>query len=130
MPGVEAALLIVVIVVTFACALIALFTVAGSAKTYGQIGSGGMSADQTGEAADERDEEIRQMLDARNARRARRGEAPLDLESELAALSGQPADPGLRDESASSCSPATAAASARASRLSTSRPRSRAGCAS
>jgi len=41
------------------------------------------------------------MLGARNARRERRGEPPLDVEAELAALSGQPAaaaDPGLREE--------------------------------
>lgn len=94
----EGALLIVVIVVTFACALIAIFTLAGSGKTYGQIGSGGMRADDAPETAAERDEEIRQMVEARNARRERRGEPPLDVDAELAALSGQTVDEGLRDE--------------------------------
>ena len=48
----------------------------------------------------ERDVEIRQMLEARNARRARRGEAPIDVEDELARLTTpQPAvDPALREE--------------------------------
>jgi hypothetical protein len=46
----------------------------------------------------ERDEEIRQMLDARNARRERRGEPPLDVDAELAALARPAPDPGLREE--------------------------------
>ena len=37
----------------------------------------------------ERDEEIRQMLEARNARRVRQGKAPLDVEAELARLTGR-----------------------------------------
>jgi hypothetical protein len=94
----EAALLIVVIGVTFGCSLIALFTLAGSDKTYRQIGSGGMSADDSGHPSDERDEDIRQMFEARNARRARRGEAPLDVDAELAGLGGASRDDGLRDE--------------------------------
>jgi hypothetical protein len=97
---VEGALLIVVIAVTFVCALIALFTLAGTGKTYGQIGAGGMGSgeDDAPETAGERDEDIRQLFEARNARRARRGEAPLDVDAELAALSGQAVDAGLRDE--------------------------------
>jgi hypothetical protein len=95
---VEGALLIVVVVVTLGCALIAIFTLAGSGKTYSQIGSGGISNDEPDEMPDERDEDIRQMFDARNARRARRGEALLDVDTELAALSGQTVDDGLRDE--------------------------------
>ena len=39
-------------------------------------------------AAAERDSEIRQMIEGRNARRERRGEAPLDVEAEIARLSG------------------------------------------
>ncbi|MGH2839769.1 MAG: hypothetical protein ACRDKY_02960 [Solirubrobacteraceae bacterium] len=95
----EGALLIVVVVVTLACSLIAIFTLAGSGKTYRQIGSGGLSTPDPEDAGpDERDEEIRQMFEARNARRERRGEAPLDIDAELAALSGQTVDEGLRDE--------------------------------
>ncbi len=45
-------------------------------------------------------EEIRQLLEAKSARLQARGEAPLDIESELAALtSGSPRhDPALREE--------------------------------
>jgi hypothetical protein len=38
------------------------------------------------------------MLGARNARREARGEAPVDVEEELRALTAPPADPGLREE--------------------------------
>lgn len=54
--------------------------------------SGGSGADQ------ERDEEIRQMMEARNARRLRRGEAPLDVEQEIARLTPQKVDPELESE--------------------------------
>jgi hypothetical protein len=45
-------------------------------------------------------EEIRQMLEAKSSRREARGEAPLDLEAELAALTraSAGADPSLREE--------------------------------
>ncbi len=43
-------------------------------------------------SAAERDDDIRQMLEARNARRAARGEAPVDVEAELHALT-RPGDP-------------------------------------
>jgi len=47
----------------------------------------------------ERDMEIRQLLEARNARRRRRGEPPIDIEAELAILTGTPAvDADLRAE--------------------------------
>jgi hypothetical protein len=46
----------------------------------------------------ERDLEIRQLLEARNARRLRRGEAPIDVETELAALTAPRIDPELRSE--------------------------------
>ncbi len=55
----------------------------------------------------EREIEIRQLLEARNARRQRRGEAPIDIEAELATLTGSPpgdavlrADPVLRPDAA------------------------------
>jgi hypothetical protein len=38
------------------------------------------------------------MLEARNARRARRGEAPLDVDAELARLTAPHVDPELRQE--------------------------------
>jgi hypothetical protein len=45
-------------------------------------------------------EEIRQMLEAKSARREARGQAPLDVDAELAALTNPApqADPGLREE--------------------------------
>jgi hypothetical protein len=46
----------------------------------------------------ERDAEIRQLLEARNARRRRRGEAPIDIEQELARLTAPQIDAGLRAE--------------------------------
>ena len=46
----------------------------------------------------ERDMEIRQLLEARNARRRRRGERELDVDSELARLTGPQIDAGLRAE--------------------------------
>jgi hypothetical protein len=95
-------------VVAGAGVLVALITLAGTARQYREIGGSGLTHDsdarwaataQTGAAA-ERDEEIRQMLDARNARRERRGEAPLDVDAELAALTraAPDADPALREE--------------------------------
>ena len=46
-------------------------------------------------AAAERDSEIRQMVEASNARRARRGQAPLDVEAEVARLTGSGDQPGV-----------------------------------
>jgi hypothetical protein len=84
----------------------------GSGKAYDELGKGGLSLrDGTDGAPDEggprsllgrpdavRDTEIRQMLEARNARRARRGEALLDVEQELAALTRPAADAGIEAE--------------------------------
>ena len=90
-------------------AIVALFTLVGTGRSYGQIGGGGMVPDDdavaggggSGDSAAERETEIRQMLQARNARRARRGESPLDVDTELAALDRAPpdgADGVLREE--------------------------------
>jgi hypothetical protein len=91
-------------------AIVAAFTLVGTGRRYREIGGGGLVRDDDGVARDEggpasaaaeRDEEIRQMLEARNARRARRGEAPLDVAAELAALdAAQPAaiDDELRED--------------------------------
>jgi hypothetical protein len=88
-------------------ALVAIYTLIGTGRTYRDIGGGGIAHDEDGRSgagapsADaERDEEIRQMLEARNARRVRAGEAPEDVEAELAALT-RPAtvvDDALREE--------------------------------
>ncbi len=98
--AVEDAFGTVVWIVAAVGALVALFTLVGSGRSYGQIGGGGMvrdddaveAGDGPADSAAERETEIRQMLQARNARRARRGEAPVDVETELAALDRPPAD--------------------------------------
>lgn len=88
-------------------AIVAVYTLVGTARTYDEIGGRGIGGDDEGPAADstmgadaERDMEIRQLLEARNARRARRGEERQDVEAELAALT-RPAmvvDDELREE--------------------------------
>jgi hypothetical protein len=99
---VEDALGTIVWVVAAVGVVVAIFTLAGTARSYREIGGGGLTrvpeAPFPASAGAERDEEIRQMLDARNERRERRGEAPLDVEAELAALDGTTVDAGLRDE--------------------------------
>ena len=81
-------------------AIVAVFTRGAAASSYSQIGGGGLDAPIGDDAPpgppppDERDDEIRQLLEARNARRVRRGEAPLDVEAELAALIGAALAPG------------------------------------
>ncbi len=82
---------LVVVVVAIGGA-IALYTVATSGHAYREIGKGGLDAPADADAPaaaappDDRDEEIRELLEARNARRARRGEPPLDVDAQLAAL--------------------------------------------
>ncbi|HEV2774511.1 MAG TPA: hypothetical protein VGV90_02875 [Solirubrobacteraceae bacterium] len=100
----------IVWVVAIVGAIVAVFTLVGSGRSYREIGGGGLVRDHddddvrgagTGDTAAERDEEIRQMLGARNARRERRGEAPLDVDAEMAALDRPPpdaVDSGLREE--------------------------------
>ncbi len=102
----EDALATVVWIVAAVGVVVAVVTLAGTARTYRQIGGGGLTreTDATGTTGvgagpdAERDEEIRQMLGARNERRERRGEAPLDVDAEIAALEGGPDDAGLREE--------------------------------
>jgi hypothetical protein len=75
-------------------AIVSLFT---RGRLYDDIGRGGMSIGEDRDTRPrsappppvnpaERDAEIRQMLEARNARRAARGEATVDVEEELHAL--------------------------------------------
>ena len=75
-------------------------------ERYDHIGRGGLFDDDEPRprnppgavsmtSAAERDEEIRQMLGARNARRERRGEAPLDVDDEIARLTAPTFDPAL-----------------------------------
>lgn len=107
--SVQEAFGIVLFVVVGVSIAAALYAAAGSGALYRQIGRGGLMLDRdddhvrpTAPAVSRAvaDEEIRQMLAARNTRRAARGEAPLDVEDELARLTSAPAafDPQLEGE--------------------------------
>jgi hypothetical protein len=101
--------LIVTVVIAAVAAAISFY---GSGRIYRGLGrSGPFSLEEDdwprtappprGAAADaEAREEIRQMLEAKSARREARGEAPLDIDAELASLSAPAvqADEGLREE--------------------------------
>ena len=100
---------IVIWVVCVLAVLIAIGALIASRKTWEDFGKGKLVMDgnsardsqhDSGMAVAERDTEIRQMLEARNERRARRGEAPIDIEQELARLTTTAAaiDPALREE--------------------------------
>ena len=103
---------IVLFVVVGLGAVIAIASLFGRSRLYDDIGRGGMSigedrdqrprATTSGAPVDvaERDDEIRQLLEARNARRTARGEATVDVERELHALTRAPAasDPELHEE--------------------------------
>jgi hypothetical protein len=103
---VEEAFGIVLFGVIAVASIVAIVTLGMRGRAYEQIGKGGLSlrdeeprkAPTGAVAARERDAEIRQMLDARNARRAARGEAPLDVEAELARLTKPAIDPALEAE--------------------------------
>jgi hypothetical protein len=95
----------VLFAVVILAGIVAIATFWTSGKAYDQIGKGGLSLrDGSDRPADEpvsaavRDDEIRQMLEARNERRIRRGEAPVDIEDELAELTRTVVDPGLLEE--------------------------------
>ena len=99
--------LLVVIGVSVLALVGAVIALATSGGSYDRIGRGGLSIGDEGQTAPrapvssaERDTEIRQLLEARNARREARGEAPVDVESELRALTAAPAaaDPELAAE--------------------------------
>ena len=106
---------IVIFAVVGISAVIAIISLFGRGRMYDDIGRGGLSIGEDrdmrprgagGVAAApvskaERDDEIRQMLRARNARRAARGEAPADVEAELAELTRPApaeADPEILEE--------------------------------
>ncbi len=87
--------------------VIGIVSLAMTSKTWEDYGKGGLVMDgdrprepRSGRAAatGERDAEIRQLLDARNRRRRRRGEAPIDVETELARLTAPQVDDELREE--------------------------------
>jgi hypothetical protein len=100
----------VLIVVVAIAAVVAAVAYIGSGRLYDRIGKGDFALDtpdtppgpQPGSAAHraEAEAEIRQMVQAKSDRRTRRGEAPLDVEAEVAALM-RPAtgrDEALREE--------------------------------
>jgi hypothetical protein len=94
---------VILIVVSVLAVLAAAVSYWGSGGIYSKLGSSDLEMRREHPAASpaETQEEIRQMLEAKSHRREARGEAPLDVEAELAALtSAAPAadDPVLREE--------------------------------
>lgn len=95
----------ILIVVSVLAVVIATISYWGSGRIYSGLGRGDLELERdrpaAASSAAEAQEEIRQMLQAKSDRREARGEAPLDLETELAALTadgGGGHDPALRDE--------------------------------
>jgi hypothetical protein len=105
---------VVVGTVAFSIVMCVLFLVTrGKDSMYDQIGQGGLSRESdfqgpaappqgSSAAAAEREQEVRQMVTARSERRVRRGEAPLDVDAEVARLLAPEAprerDAGLTEE--------------------------------
>jgi hypothetical protein len=90
---------IVIVVVVVIGAIVAVITVAGTNRAYDDIGRGGFASEPAPQAeVGAREAEIRQMLEARSARRVRKGQDPLDIDAELAALTRGTPDPGLAIE--------------------------------
>jgi len=97
----------VVIILGVVAAVVAAAAYVGSGRLYEGIGKGAFSLDQPdrpkgpqpGTAAynAEAEAETRQMLEAKSALRVARGESPLDIDAEYAALTSV-ASPGGRDE--------------------------------
>jgi hypothetical protein len=94
----------VLIAVSLVAVVIAAISYWGSGRIYSGLGRGDLELERDrpaslGSGAEAR-EEIRQMLQAKSERREARGEAPIDVEAELASLTSSPgaSDPGLRDE--------------------------------
>ena len=98
------------IAVVLVAIVVACLSYIGSGGIYQGLGRTGLSLDEPDLRPDpvagspaahaEAQEEIRQMLQAKSERRVARGEAPLDVEAEAAALtrSSAGADPALREE--------------------------------
>jgi len=108
--GVQDAFGYVLFGVVIVAAIVAIASLRGA--RYDHVGAGGLFEDGppggrrpsgSGSAtaavlAAERDEEIRQMVEASNRRRAARGQAPVDVDDEIARLSAPAVDPGLEAE--------------------------------
>ena len=76
----------------------------GSGGIYSGLGRGDLDMERdrpvAAASAAEAQEEIRQMLQAKSDRREARGEAPIDIDAEIASLTSGSGlgDPALRDE--------------------------------
>ena len=94
----------VLIAVSLLAVVVAAVSYWGSGRIYSGLGRGDLEMDHerpvAATSAAEAHEEIRQMLQAKSDRREARGEAPIDIEAELASLSSAPgtSDPALREE--------------------------------
>ncbi|HEY2604099.1 MAG TPA: hypothetical protein VGI67_21260 [Thermoleophilaceae bacterium] len=106
---VESGFAVVVIVVSILGIIGAVIAAVGSGKLYDQVGQGDFALDRdhaasgpapgSAAARAEAEAEIRQLVEAKSARREARGEAPLDIDAEVAALTRpQGHDAALRDE--------------------------------
>jgi hypothetical protein len=94
---------IILIVVSVLAVLAAAVSYWGSGGIYSRLGSSDLEMRREDPVASpaEQQEEIRQMLEAKSRRREARGEAPLDIEAELAQLTAATpgaGDPALREE--------------------------------
>ena len=102
---------IAVIVIGIVAAIAAVASYIGSGNLYSSIGKGAFALDTDDRgpgpkpgspaALAEQEEEVRQMIQARSDRAVARGEAPLDVDAEVAALlrpSPAANDPELREE--------------------------------
>jgi hypothetical protein len=102
----------VLIVVVLVGIVVACLSYIGSGGIYKGLGRTGLSLDEPDLRPDpvpgspaahaEAQEEIRQMLQAKSERSERRGDGPIDVDAEMAALTAAsspgPADPALREE--------------------------------
>ena len=103
---------VVLIAVSIAAVIVAALSFYGSGRIYKDLGRrGALTMDEpeqskgsqqpvSAAAKAEAREEIRQMLEAKNARREARGQAPLDIDAEVEALTAPatPQDAQLREE--------------------------------
>jgi hypothetical protein len=101
----------VVIVIGCLGIVAAIFSLSGMGGLYDRIGKGAFSLDEpdrprgpapgSAQARAEAEAEIRQLVEAKSARRQARGDSPLDVEAEIAALTKSApiaADDELREE--------------------------------
>jgi hypothetical protein len=101
---------VAVIVIAIVAGVAAILSYIGSGRIYSSIGKGQFALDTDDRppgpkpgspaALAEQAEEVRQMIQARSDRREARGETPLDVDAEVAALlrPATGADPELREE--------------------------------